>query len=175
LANTQVSRPNIIVILCDDLGYGDVSCNYRAGKIRTPQLDRLAAEGMRITDAHTTSSVCTPTRYSLLTGRHNWRSKLQQGVIGGLSPMLIEPGRLTLAELLKNQGYRTACIGKWHLGLNWRRREGAAIPELTIEETKHEQGVDFTAPIVRGPLQVGFDYYFGTRETLNNAKTSFSS
>ena len=90
-------RPNVVFILCDDLGYGDVACNNPQGKIPTPCVDRLAREGMRFTDAHTTSSVCTPTRYGVLTGRYNWRSRLQSGVLGGLSPRLIEPGRLTVA------------------------------------------------------------------------------
>ncbi|NMD36997.1 MAG: sulfatase-like hydrolase/transferase, partial [Planctomycetes bacterium] len=94
-------RPNIVVVLCDDLGYGDIKCNNPRGKIATPHADSLAAQGMRFTDAHTTSSVCTPTRYSLMTGRYNWRSRLQKGVLGGLSPHLIEPGRLTVAALLK--------------------------------------------------------------------------
>ena len=110
-------QPNIVIILADDLGYADASCY--GGKIRTPHVDRLAAEGMRFTDPHSTSSVCTPTRYSLLTGLYNWRTKLQRGVLGGLSPRLIEPGRITLASLLKEHGYHTACIGKWHLGMDW--------------------------------------------------------
>jgi arylsulfatase A-like enzyme len=92
------ARPNLVLILRDDLGCGDVSANYPAGRIRTPHMDRIAREGVRFTDAHTPSSVCTPTRYGLLTGRYNWRTRLQQGVLGGLSPRLIEPGRDTLAS-----------------------------------------------------------------------------
>ena len=107
----SVAKPNIVFLLCDDLGYGDVKCNNPDGKIATPNIDRLGAAGMRFTDAHTTSSVCTPTRYSLLTGRYNWRSRLQRGVLGGLSPRLIEPGRLTVAdaaqaERLPHRGHR---------------------------------------------------------------------
>jgi arylsulfatase A-like enzyme len=120
---SAAERPNIVFILADDLGYGDVHCNFPAGKIATPNLDRLASQGMRFTDAHTTSSVCSPTRYSLMTGRYNWRSRLQQGVLGGLSPRLIEAGRETVASLLKTQGYHTACIGKWHLGLDERSND----------------------------------------------------
>ncbi|NBW90585.1 MAG: arylsulfatase, partial [Gammaproteobacteria bacterium] len=112
-------RPNVVVILCDDLGYGDVKANNSAGRIVTPHMDRIAHEGVRFTDAHTPSSVCTPTRYGLLTGRYNWRTRLQNGVLGGLSPRLIEPGRETIASLLKKQGYHTAAIGKWHLGMDW--------------------------------------------------------
>jgi len=100
-AAEPAAKPNVVFILCDDLGYGDVACNNPECKIPTPHVDRLAGEGMRFTDAHTTSSVCTPTRYSVLTGRYNWRSRLQSGVLGGLSPPLIEPGRLTVAVRLR--------------------------------------------------------------------------
>src|SRR6187402_3141451 len=105
----SADKPNIVYILCDDLGYGDVKCLNPEGKIATPNLDRLAAEGMKCTDVHSSSAVCSPSRYSILTGRYNWRSRLQQGVLGGLSPHLIEPGRLTVAGLLKQHGYHTAC------------------------------------------------------------------
>ncbi|NBV34832.1 MAG: hypothetical protein EBR81_13855, partial [Proteobacteria bacterium] len=113
---TDKIRPNFVYILADDLGYGDVRCLNPNGKIPTPHMDRLAAGGMRFTDAHSSSAVCTPTRYGLLTGRYNWRSRLKSGVQGGLSPDLIEPGRPTVASFLKGQGYHTTCIGKWHLG-----------------------------------------------------------
>ncbi|RMD76790.1 MAG: arylsulfatase, partial [Lentisphaerae bacterium] len=110
--------PNIVFILADDLGYGDVHClNPQRGKIPTPNLDKLATEGMIFTDAHSASAVCTPSRYSILTGRYNWRTHLQSGVLFGFSPPLIAKERLTVAELLKKNGYSTACIGKWHLGL----------------------------------------------------------
>src|SRR6516165_5591834 len=113
------SVPNIVYVLCDDLGYGDVRCNNENCKIATPNIDRLAAAGMRFTDAHSGSSVCTPTRYGILTGRYSWRTRLQSGVLGGYSPRLIEPGRLTVAELLRRAGYRTTAVGKWHLGMDW--------------------------------------------------------
>ena len=100
-ASAAASKPNLVFILCDDLGYGDVRCFNPNGKIPTPNLDRLAAQGMRFTDAHSSSAVCSPTRYSLLTGRYNWRSRLQSGVLGGLSPRLIEEGRLTVAQMLR--------------------------------------------------------------------------
>src|SRR5207249_2587761 len=127
------ARPNIVYILCDDLGYGDVQCLNSEGKIPTPHLDGLAAQGMIFTDAHSGSSVCSPTRYGLMTGRYAWRSRLQSGVLGGLSPRLIEPGRMTVASLLKEQGYHTACLGKWHLGMDWVKREGKSVTELGIE------------------------------------------
>ena len=107
-----VARPNIIVILADDLGYGDLSCLNPKSKIQTPNLDRIAREGMTFTDAHSPSSVCTPTRYGLLTGRYCWRSRLKRGVLMGGSPSLMSRERLNLASLLKSRGYATACVGK---------------------------------------------------------------
>ncbi|MBN1909916.1 MAG: arylsulfatase [Pirellulales bacterium] len=171
---SKTQRLNIVFILCDDLGYGDVACNNPQGKIATPRLDRLAAEGMRFTDAHTTSSVCTPTRYSVLTGRYNWRSRLQRGVLGGLSPRLIEPGRMTVAEMLRRAGYHTACIGKWHLGMNWARKKD---PEKkfadAIEKGKEGWNIDFTRPITGGPNAVGFDTFFGIAASLDMVPYTF--
>ncbi len=112
--------PNIIIILADDLGYGDVRCNNpRRGRIATPCIDRLASQGMRFTDAHSSSAVCSPTRYTLLTGRYHWRTRLQSWIVWPFGKPLIAPDRLTIAGLLKQNGYRTACIGKWHLGWDW--------------------------------------------------------
>ncbi len=108
---SAADRPNFVFILCDDLGYGDVKSNNENGKIATPNMDRIAARGMRFTDAHSSSAVCSPTRYGVMTGRYNWRSRLQSGVLGGLSPRLIEEGRMTVASMLKQQGYKTAAIG----------------------------------------------------------------
>ncbi|MFX0075327.1 MAG: sulfatase-like hydrolase/transferase, partial [Candidatus Hermodarchaeota archaeon] len=110
--------PNIIFILADDMGYGDLSC-YGSTKISTPNMDKIASQGVRFTDAHSSSAVCTPSRYSILTGRYCWRTKLKRGVFGGYSFPLIEPDRPTIATLMKKRGYRTAAIGKWHLGLQW--------------------------------------------------------
>ena len=109
-------KPNIVFILADDLGYGDLGCYNKDSKIPTPHLDQFAREGMRFTDAHAPTSVCTPTRYAILTGRYSWRTRLQRGVLGAWDKPLIAPGRLTVASLLKEHGYTTACIGKWHLG-----------------------------------------------------------
>src|SRR5438093_14282 len=121
---TEAARPNIVYILADDLGYGDLGCYNKDSKIATPNLDRLAAEGMRFTDAHAPTSVCTPTRYAILTGRYSWRSRLQHDVLGPWGETLIAADRLTVASLLKQQGYATACIGKWHLGWKWPTKDG---------------------------------------------------
>jgi arylsulfatase A-like enzyme len=164
-------QPNIVVILCDDLGYGDVQCY--GGKIPTPHIDALATSGLRFTDAHTSSSVCSPTRYGLITGRYNWRSPLKRGVLGGLSPRLIEPGRATIASLLKEHGYHTACIGKWHLGMDWSRPADKPVSELNIEPRGQVFNVDYGAPIKNGPNSVGFDYYYGISASLDMVPYTF--
>jgi arylsulfatase A-like enzyme len=154
--------PNLIFILADDLGYGDVQCLNPAGKIPTPNLDRMARAGMTFKDGHSSSSVCTPTRYGLMTGRYNWRSRLKAGVLGGFSPRLIEDGRLTVAQMLKDRGYSTACIGKWHLGMDFPLRTGGfanGYPDA--------QNVDWSKPIENGPVAVGFDEYFGISASLD--------
>src|SRR5688500_4403162 len=125
-------RPNVIYILCDDLGYGDVACLNPAGKIATPNFDRIAREGMIFTDAHSGSAVCTPTRYGVLTGRYAWRTSLKSGVLGGLSPRLIEDNRMTVATLFKTQGYHTATIGKWHLGMDWAKKGSGDVATLNV-------------------------------------------
>jgi arylsulfatase A-like enzyme len=160
-------KPNFVFILCDDLGYGDVRCLNPDGKIATPNMDRIAREGVLFSDAHTPSSVCTPTRYGVMTGRYNWRTKLQSGVLGGLSPRLIEQGRMTVADLLKSQGYGTACIGKWHLGMDWTVKPGQTVAELSIEAPEQAWSADFTQPAKNGPLSVGFDHYFGISASLD--------
>jgi arylsulfatase A len=143
---------NIVYIMADDMGFGDLSCYNPEGKIPTPNMDRLAKQGMKFTDAHAPSSVCTPTRYGVLTGRHCWRSQLKEGVIGGYAAPLIEPERLTIASLLKKSGYHTACIGKWHIGATFHNSEGTP--------TEEESEIDFKAPITGGPVDLGFDYAF---------------
>lgn len=146
---TDPTKPNIVYILADDLGYGDVSCYNPGSKIPTPHIDRLAKEGLRFIDAHSPSAVCTPTRYALLTGRYAWRSRLQRNVLGPFSQPLIAENQLTVPQMLRDQGYTTACIGKWHLGWGWPKpSEGG--------------GRDFTQPIPNGPTTRGFDSYFGT-------------
>jgi arylsulfatase A len=171
-AQTSV-RPNFVYILADDLGYGDVRCLNPEGKIATPHMDRLAAEGMRFTDAHSSSAVCTPTRYGLLTGRYNWRSRLKSGVQGGMSPDLIEPDRPTVASFLKSEGYHTACFGKWHLGFDWQRFPDKPPFNDKIEKGPEGWNVDFTKPFVGGPLQVGFERYFGIAASLDMVPYTF--
>lgn len=166
-ARSAPARPNIVFILADDLGYGDIRCLYPQGQIPTPHLDRLAADGITFTDAHSSSAVCTPTRYGLLTGRYNWRSRLPRGVQGGLSPPLIETGRLTVGAFLQQNGYHTACIGKWHLGMDWPRQPGAAPFDDAIQKGEEGWRADFTRPILRGPTRHGFDYYFGIAASLD--------
>ena len=160
-------KPNIIYILCDDLGYGDVKCLNPDGKIATPNMDRLAKGGMIFTDAHSGSSVCTPTRYGVMTGRYAWRTRLHSGVLGGLSPHLIAPGRETVASLLKKNGYHTTCIGKWHLGMDWMRPEDKPVNVNNIEDREQVWNVDYSKPVTHGPNAVGFDYYFGISASLD--------
>jgi len=163
-AQTAPKKPNIIYILADDLGYGDVQClNPQRGKIPTPQMDKLASEGMTFTDAHSSSSVCTPTRYGLLTGRYNWRTRLQRSVLFGFDQPLIAPDRLTVAGLLKKQGYKTAIVGKWHLGLGLRNPAG----KPTRGQTGEIDGVDWKARITGGPVDLGFDYWYGIPASLD--------
>lgn len=169
----DTKHPNIVYILADDLGYGDVRCLNPQGKITTPHLDRLAAAGMIFTDAHSSSAVCTPTRYGLLTGRYNWRSRLKSGVMGGMSPPLIEPGRLTVPAFLQQQGYHTACIGKWHLGFEWSRRPDTAPFTDGIEKGADGWRVDFSKAIARGPNAYGFDYFFGLAASLDMVPYAF--
>lgn len=148
--------PNIIVILADDLGYGDL---HRDGGLPpTPHCDRLASEGMRFTDAHTTSSVCTPTRYGLLTGRYNWRSPLKKSVLFGLDAPLIPSSRLTLPAFLKKQNYHTAIVGKWHLGLGWQKLPNGETHKVTSGETKGKGwDIDYSKKVSGGPMALGFN------------------
>lgn len=168
-AQGQQKQPNIIFILADDMGYGDVSGLNEHAKVRTPNIDRLMQEGMHFTDAHTASAVCTPSRYALLTGRYAWRGPLKSSVLWEYDPPLIEADRLTLGDMLKEKGYATACIGKWHLGWDWRLQNGAYWKDSAAPREgpgSRARGslawqVDFTAPIENGPVTRGFDYYFG--------------
>jgi arylsulfatase A-like enzyme len=166
--------PNIVVIYADDLGYGDIQCyNPERGKIPTPHVDKLASQGMRFTDAHSSSGVCSPSRYTILTGRYHWRSRLQSGIVRLWGPPLITPDRLTIGGLAKQHGYRTACIGKWHLGWNWPipaakkkffSSTGYGGKKNLVATDAHRAAwkAVFSRPIPGGPLAVGFDEYFGT-------------
>jgi len=143
------STPNIVIIFADDMGIGDPGCMNTESLIPTPWMDGIARSGMRFTDAHSAAAVCTSSRYALLTGRYPWRGSLKQWVLGGSSPALIEPERETLASILSNSGYQTACIGKWHLGLG------------------NENPVNWDAPLRPGPLDAGFDEFYGIAASLD--------
>ena len=172
--------PNIVFILADDLGYGDVQClNPERGKIPTPNMDQVAAQGMTFHDAHTTSSVCTPTRYSIMTGRYNWRTKLQKSVLNGYGESLIAEDRMTVASLLKSQGYTTAMIGKWHLGLGIPTTDGKKAKPKSNEilkpllKTKQAydpsklSNIDWEGTIEGGPVDLGFDTWYGISASLD--------
>jgi arylsulfatase A len=165
----SVSQPNIVLILADDFGWGDTSCNNPKSPIKTPHIDRIANEGIRFTNAHTPSSVCTPTRYGLLTGRYPWRSYLKEKVLPYYAPALIQKGRTTIPSYLQSQGYRTAGFGKWHLGMDWTPVEGD--PENWKSHWKSRgakiiiqvgAGIDHSKPFKNAPVDIGFDTYFGT-------------
>lgn len=143
--------------MADDMGYGDPGCYNAESKIPTPNIDRLAREGTRFTDAHSPSALCTPSRYGLLTGRYHWRTAQAHHLVMPYEPPIIEPDRVTIASLLKKRGYSTACIGKWHLGFLYPTKDGAKA-----SYTQQEADVDFTKRLDGGPLAVGFDYFFGT-------------
>jgi len=174
---TENKKPNVVFILADDLGYGDLACQNPKSKIPTPNMDRLATQGIRFTDAHDPTAVCTPTRYGILTGRYSWRGQLKHGVLAGYSRPLIESGRLTVGSLLQQQGYTTACIGKWHLGLEWPLKkaldgnapaggERVADTDGGLSMAK-EESIDFTQPIKGGPCTRGFDYFYGIAASLD--------
>ncbi|WP_309718475.1 sulfatase-like hydrolase/transferase [Armatimonas sp.] len=154
---TSPTRPNIVVILADDLGYGDLSCYNATSKIPTPNLDQLAREGVRATDAHAPASVCSPTRYAMLTGRYAWRGILKNGVVAPWGKSILERDRLNVALLLRGHGYTTACFGKWHLGWSWATKDGAPPKGVNAGPTN----VDLTKRIMEGPTERGFDDYFG--------------
>ena len=162
-------KPNIIYILADDLGIGDLSIYNENSKIHTPNLDKMGAQGMKFTDAHTSSSVCTPTRYGILTGRYNWRTPLKEFVTWGNSPMLIKDDRLTVADLLQEHGYKTANIGKWHLGLNWQVKNGGQEFDYFsgIKDRYDFKDMDYSKPMKKGTLDLGFEYSYLITASLN--------
>jgi arylsulfatase A-like enzyme len=171
-ASASGAKPNLVYILADDLGYGDVQIlNPTRGRIKTPHLDRLASQGMTFTDAHSGSSVCTPTRYGLLTGRYAWRTRLQKGVLDGTDdPPLIAAERLTVPALLRQHGYATAIIGKWHLGFQSERPASPAVAAAAAAGKKGEfgrGGLPVGTRIIGGPITRGFDYFWG----CSNART----
>jgi arylsulfatase A len=172
-AQQKVIAPNIVYILADDMGYGDLGCLNKDSKIQTPNIDKLAKQGVYFTDAHSNSAVCTPTRYGILTGRYAFRSRLKKGVLNGFSKSLIEPKRTTVADFLKENGYETACIGKWHLGLDWTK----VNPDQPIKELKagekitaaFKDNVNFEGAVKGGPSDHGFDYSYIIPASLDMA------
>lgn len=179
-------KPNVVLILADDLGWGDLGC-YGASRIPTPFLDNLAADGICFDDAHSSSAVCTPSRYSLLTGRYCWRSPLKAGVLGPHGPAIIEPVRPTIASVLKTAGYDTAAFGKWHLGLGWQRKDGRVLDAFgprgpadilwSPSALPGDDGtdIDYSKPFANGPLELGFDRFFGLSGSLDMPPYCFLS
>ena len=151
--------PNIVVILADDFGVGDIQAHFPENKIATPHLDRLVRQGISFTDAHSPSAVCSPTRYGLLTGRYAWRTRLQEWVVAAYEPPLIAPNRVTLPGFLRRRGYHTSCVGKWHLGWEWPGTQPSRMMEVRNGQKNFEW--DFTQPIKGGPIERGFDDFFG--------------
>lgn len=164
-SETQPSKPNVLILYADDLGYGDLGCYNPDSKIPTPHLDKLAAEGIRFTDGHSSSGICTPSRYALLTGRHHWRDF--HGIVGVFEGSVFKPEQLTLPEMLKEKGYTTAVIGKWHLGWDWSsilKPDAEPNPYGNPERRRFTYGpedMNWDQPVADGPLAHGFDYYFG--------------
>ena len=166
------TKPNIIYIMADDMGYGDLGC-YGATKIPTPNMDSIAENGVKFTDAHSSSAVCTPSRYSVMTGRYCWRTWLKRWVLGGFGAPLIEPERETVAYMLKKNGYTTFAVGKWHLGFNWKKADGSPVVEPdkhgVIVDEEHINGfsVDYSKEISGGPVDLGFDRFWGISGSLD--------
>jgi len=159
LLRAAETPPNILFILADDLGYGDVGCYNSESKVSTPRIDRLAAQGMTFTDAHSAATVCTPSRYSILTGRMAFRTGNKSIFTGAGGPNMIEQGRLTLPEMLRGNGYSTAMFGKWHVGLTFLDAQGTPILQSSPDSVKR---IDFSRAIPDSPIHRGFDQFFGT-------------
>lgn len=164
LAANPKSRPNIVIILADDMGFGDVTALNTDSRIPTPHLDHLAQESLIFTDAHAAGSYCVPSRYGLLTGRYMWRTRLGSGGnLANLAGTLIEPGRQTIASLLQQAGYRTGLVGKWHQGIDWKLHDESEREQILIDPNyQNFENIDFASPVLKGPQDYGFDYSFGT-------------
>ena len=168
-AQTREDRPNIVFVLADDMGYGDLSYLNRESRIPTPNIDRIGREGMFFSDGHSPSALCTPTRYGILTGRYCFRTRVTRGVLWGYSRHLIEPERTTVPSLLQQHGYHTACIGKWHLGMDMPTRDGRGtrLPHAEADRRAYTADVDWSGTIRNGPLAVGFDHFHGISASLD--------
>jgi arylsulfatase A-like enzyme len=164
----EKTKPNIIYILADDLGYGDISSFNLEGKIKTPNIDKLATGGMKFTDAHSPSAVCSPTRYGIITGRYSWRSELKNGVLTGKSKALIPNNRTTVASLLKKGGYTTGFVGKWHLGWDWAQKDNTNFGGEGWNADEFDN-LDFAKPVTNSPADLGFDYSYGHSGSLDMA------
>ena len=149
-------QPNIVILYADDMGVADVSYGDPKAEIQTPHIDRLASQGMTFTDGHSSSGICTPSRYALLTGQHHWRRF--HGIVGAFGPSVFKKEEFTIARMLQKQGYKTGCFGKWHLGWDW---DAIRKPEVTQKKSPAAESYDWTKPFPGGPLDQGFDYYFG--------------
>lgn len=169
-SSNKRQQPNIILIVADDLGYGDIS-SYGATKINTPNIDLLANEGVKFNNVYAASSICSPSRYSILTGRYSWRSRLKHGVLKYFAEPLIEKNTNTIGEMLQQNGYYTACIGKWHLGMDWtvndKAPENPAKNVFDSWDTNSYKYIDYSVPVVNGPLDKGFDYFYGITGSNN--------
>jgi len=152
---TSTDTPNVVIVMADDLGWGDISAYQKKSLIKTPNIDKLVSQGLSFTDAHSSASVCTPSRYGLLTGRYCWRTSLKKEVLHGYSPLLIDADTPTIGKLFQSRGYKTACIGKWHLGLDWQTKDGVSV-------NKQGKNVVFSKRVTCGANECGFDYSFVT-------------
>ena len=168
--NTQLrtsAQPTVVVVMADDMGVGDLEVLNPASRIPTPNMSLVAERGLSFLDAHSASSVCTSSRYGFLTGRYCWRSALPRGVLAGYEPPLIEPGRATIATMLRSVGYTTAAVGKWHLGFGYHTRDGRPVDQgaplpWPVATRELEEAIDFDRPLTGGPTDLGFDSFFGT-------------
>ncbi|RMG70027.1 MAG: hypothetical protein D6722_09235, partial [Bacteroidetes bacterium] len=160
-------HPHVLLILADDLGSGDIRALNPESGIPTPALDRLAAEGLACTDAHSGSAVCTPTRYGLLTGRYAFRTRLKEGVLFGYDSTLLDPAYPTLGNLLQGAGYHTATVGKWHLGLNWTPQDPNRPLYSGGKWQPDSVNIDFAAPVGGSPADFGFDYSYVLPSSLD--------